>query len=144
MTDTPRGLLELSKVEALRLLGTASYGRIVFTLRALPAVRPVNHIVDGGDVIIRTGYGAALTSAAWGGVVVAYQADDIDPRTHVGWSVVVTGQTSQVTDPDEVARYRGLLQSWVAGRKDVVIRITPAFVTGYRLVEDADARPAPA
>ncbi|MFD8980207.1 pyridoxamine 5'-phosphate oxidase family protein [Streptomyces sp. NPDC059564] len=36
------------------LLATVSLGRIVFTEHALPAVRPVNHCVDGEDIVIRT------------------------------------------------------------------------------------------
>jgi len=46
-------------------------------------------------------------------VVVAYEADEIDPIRHSGWSVVVTGRARTVTDPDRVARYEQLLQPWV-------------------------------
>ncbi|GHI86004.1 pyridoxamine 5'-phosphate oxidase family protein [Streptomyces xanthophaeus] len=45
--------------EALRLLGTVPLGRIVFTHRALPATRPVNHVVEGEDVVVRLDEGAA-------------------------------------------------------------------------------------
>jgi hypothetical protein len=38
----------------MRLLRSVSYGRIVFTRDTLPAVRPVNHIIDDGEVIIPT------------------------------------------------------------------------------------------
>jgi hypothetical protein len=38
----------------MRLLRSVSYGRIVFTRDALPAVRPVNHIIDDSEVIIPT------------------------------------------------------------------------------------------
>jgi nitroimidazol reductase NimA-like FMN-containing flavoprotein (pyridoxamine 5'-phosphate oxidase superfamily) len=134
MSDMPRGLLEVSRAEALRLLGTVPYGRVVFTLRALPAIRPVNHIVDRGDIVIRTGYGAALAGAAGEGVVVAYEADEIDPEHQSGWSVIVTGLTQMVTNDEDVERYRRLLRPWVGGAKDAVIRIRPAFVTGNRLV----------
>jgi hypothetical protein len=79
----PRKSVELDSDEALRLLGGVSLGRIVFTRQALPTIRPVNHVLDNGDVIIRTHEGAALTSysqeAAGRGVVVAYEADAIDP-----------------------------------------------------------------
>jgi len=40
--------------EAKRLLRSVSYRRIVFTRDTLPAVRPVNHVIDDGEVIIRT------------------------------------------------------------------------------------------
>ncbi|MFJ3307026.1 pyridoxamine 5'-phosphate oxidase family protein [Streptomyces sp. NPDC086549] len=133
----PRRKVELDRAEALRLLGSVSLGRIVFTRHALPTVRPVNHVLSDGDIIIRTHEGAALTSHAGQskdtGVVVAYEADVIDPDTHLGWSVVVTGYAHLVTDPDELARYRALLRPWVEQTMDFAVRIRPDLVTGVRL-----------
>ncbi|MGW7522053.1 pyridoxamine 5'-phosphate oxidase family protein [Streptomyces sp. NPDC054783] len=133
----PRRSVELDSDEALRLLGSVSLGRIVFTRQALPTVRPVNHVLDDGDIVIRTHEGAALTSrarqAGAPGVVVAYEADTIDPHTHLGWSVVVTGYAHLVTDPEELARYQGLLQPWVIQTMDYAVRIRPDLITGVRL-----------
>jgi nitroimidazol reductase NimA-like FMN-containing flavoprotein (pyridoxamine 5'-phosphate oxidase superfamily) len=130
-----RWLTELSRDESLRLLATVSLGRVFFTEHALPAVRPVNHLVEAGSVIIRSHVGAAVVSLAGraDGAVVAYEADEIDPASHLGWSVVVTGVARLVSDPAEVARYERLLRPWVAGRLDYVIRISPELVTGFRL-----------
>ncbi|WP_405959638.1 pyridoxamine 5'-phosphate oxidase family protein [Streptomyces sp. NBC_00024] len=47
--------------------------------------------------------------------VVAYEADDLDPVTRTGWSVVVTGTASRVLDPAELTRYQAALTSWVEG-----------------------------
>ncbi|WP_406446899.1 pyridoxamine 5'-phosphate oxidase family protein [Streptomyces sp. NBC_01613] len=133
----PRQSVELGSDEALRLLGGISLGRIVFTRQALPTIRPVNHVLDNGHVIIRTHEGAALTSHAQEadgrGVVVAYEADSIDPNTHLGWSVVVTGYARLITDPDELARYRLMLRPWTNQAMDYAVRIHPALVTGIRL-----------
>ncbi|MBE8471900.1 pyridoxamine 5'-phosphate oxidase-like protein [Streptomyces sp. TLI_55] len=133
---------ELDSSEALRLLGGVSLGRVVFTRHALPQIRPVNHVVDGGDIVIRTHEGAALTShtgqADGPGVVVAYEADLIDPDTHLGWSVVVTGYAHLVTDPRELARYRAMLRPWVEQTMDYAVRIRPDLVTGV-LLTAADA-----
>ncbi|AZP15516.1 pyridoxamine 5'-phosphate oxidase family protein [Streptomyces aquilus] len=133
---------ELDSSEALRLLGGVSLGRVVFTRHALPQIRPVNHVVDGGDIVIRTHEGAALTShtgrADGPGVVVAYEADLIDPDTHLGWSVVVTGYAHLVTDPRELARYRAMLRPWVEQTMDYAVRIRPDLVTGI-LLTAADA-----
>ncbi|MFF9000471.1 pyridoxamine 5'-phosphate oxidase family protein [Streptomyces achromogenes] len=136
----PRRSIELDSGEALRLLGSVSFGRIVFTRQALPTVRPVNHVLDNGDIVIRTYEGAALTTragqAAGQGVVVAYEADAIDPDTHLGWSVVVTGYAHLVTDTDELARYQALLSPWVHRAMDYAVRIRPDLVTGVRLTAD--------
>ncbi|MFE0252349.1 pyridoxamine 5'-phosphate oxidase family protein [Streptomyces sp. NPDC059010] len=132
-----RRSIELDSAEALRLLGSVSFGRIVFTRQALPTVRPVNHVLDEGDIVIRTHEGAALTSRALQagapGVVVAYEADAIDPDTHIGWSVVVTGYAHLVTDAGDLARYQDMLQPWVGRAMDYAVRIRPDLVTGVRL-----------
>jgi hypothetical protein len=135
----PRRSVGLDGDEALRLLGSVSVGRIVFTRHALPTIRPVNHLLDNGDIVIRTHEGAALTSRTRksddAGVVVAYEADDIDPDTHLGWSVVVTGYARLVTDPHELVRYRALLHPWVQDQTmDHAVRIHPDLVTGVRLI----------
>ena len=122
----------------MRLLGSVSLGRIVFTARALPAIRPVTHLVDGDYVIIRTDRNAAITSElrAQAGTVVAYEADEIDTTEHLGWSVIVVGVAHRVIDPDEAAVYRRALRPWVTGAKDQVIAIHAEMVTGFRLVAD--------
>jgi hypothetical protein len=131
VVDMSRRQKELSRQESLRLLGSVPFGRIVFTMHALPAIRPVNHVLHNGDVIIRTHHGASLLSAV--GVVVAYEADAIDPAEHLGWSVIVTGIATSVGEPDRT-RYERLLRPWANGHKDQIIRIEPELVTGFELV----------
>jgi hypothetical protein len=41
-----------------------------------------------------------------------------------------------VIDPEEAARYRRALRSWVVGSKDQVIAIHTDMVTGFWLVAD--------
>ncbi|MFI6060668.1 pyridoxamine 5'-phosphate oxidase family protein [Streptomyces sp. NPDC051286] len=133
----PRRSVEFDSEEALRLLGSVSFGRIVFTRHALPTIRPVNHVLDNGDIVIRTHEGAALTSRTrqtdGRGVVVAYEADAIDPDMHLGWSVMVTGYAQLVTEPGELARYRALLNPWVNQTMDYAVRIRPDLISGIRL-----------
>jgi nitroimidazol reductase NimA-like FMN-containing flavoprotein (pyridoxamine 5'-phosphate oxidase superfamily) len=116
-------LTALPPEECMSLLASVPFGRVVFTRRALPAIRPVNHLVDGGDVILRTHLGSDT--------VVAYEADALDPGTRTGWSVVITGIARLVTDPDDRSRYHALLHPWVDGPHDSVVRISPGLVTGY-------------
>lgn len=130
-----RTLQEIPRGEALRLLAGSAMGRVVFTQRALPAIRPVNHIVDGGNVIIRTSLSSSVAGTVSGrpDTVVAYEADLIDPDTRTGWSVVVTGFARLVDAPEERARYEALLRPWVHHPADGVLRIHPDIVTGFRL-----------
>ena len=120
----------------MRLLAAVPFGRVVFSRDALPAIRPVNHIVDGDTIVVRTRLTSRLTSTvrADSAVVVAYEADDIDPITRLGWSVVVTGIARTVADPERAARYEALVSPWVDGVMDTVVAIEPTLVTGIRLV----------
>jgi hypothetical protein len=130
----PRPAVPLTTAESWRLLASTSLGRIVFTLHAMPAIRPVNHLIDNETVIIRSHLGAAIVGRATAdGAVVCYEADDIDPVRHTGWSVIVTGMARLVRDPAAVTRYEQLLQPWADGQMDHVIAITPHLITGLRL-----------
>ncbi|UXA09221.1 pyridoxamine 5'-phosphate oxidase family protein [Mycobacterium sp. SMC-2] len=125
----------------MRLLASVDHGRVVFNHRALPAIRVVNHLVDGGRVIVRTRLAATVSSvvrqSSEAGVVVAYEADDLDAQRRTGWSVVVTGWATTITDPAEIARYERVLQPWVNMTMDTIIAIQPEMVTGVRIIDDA-------
>ena len=143
-----RPAIELTAGECWQLLASVPIGRVVFTHRAMPAIRPVNHLVEGRTIIIRTHLGAAIASrAAMAGAavpagrgaeepgsVVCYEADQIDPARHTGWSVIVTGLARLVTDPGAIARYADTLEPWMAGDMNQIVAIEPRFVSGIRLV----------
>ena len=133
-----RRLETLTRAEALRLLGSAPMGRVVFTHQALPAIRPVNHLLDGDGIVIRTSGDSALAQsvAARGDVVVAYEADMIDPATQLGWSVIVVGRAGIVDEDQAAAGYLRRLRPWVAGKFDEILRIQVEIVDGFRLVDD--------
>jgi len=133
--DEQRWLQQLTRTTSLELLGSISMGRLVFTHCALPAIRPVNHLVEGESIIVRATSGAAITSAAGrNGVVVAYEADAIDAETQLGWSVIVVGTARLLTDEQAAARYRARLRPWISGPLDDVIIISADIVTGCRMV----------
>ena len=95
------GLEVLDAEECLRLLGTKTLGRIGVSIDALPAVLPVNSVLDGDQVIIRTSRGTKL-SAATRHNIVAFEVDDIDPPTGIGWSVMVRGLAREISDPPDL------------------------------------------
>jgi nitroimidazol reductase NimA-like FMN-containing flavoprotein (pyridoxamine 5'-phosphate oxidase superfamily) len=131
----PRQAVRLDTEESLRLLGSVRVGRVVFSYEAMPAIRPVNHLVDDGKVIIRVHDGAAIIPAALRQAVVAYEADDLDPDRRVGWSVIVTGMARFVTSAERIQAYGRRLRPWVDDAMDHVIEISPGQVTGMQLVE---------
>jgi nitroimidazol reductase NimA-like FMN-containing flavoprotein (pyridoxamine 5'-phosphate oxidase superfamily) len=129
----PRPTVELTAGESWQLLAGVSLGRIVFTQHAMPAIRPVNHLVDDETIIIRSHLGAAIVARAEDGAVVCYEADEIDPVRHTGWSVIATGMARLVRDPAAISRYEQLLRSWTDSQMNYVIAIKPQFITGLRL-----------
>ena len=123
----------LSRDDCLTLMASVPVGRIVYTRRALPAVELVNFVRDEGDIVIRTDRSGKL-AAATRGAVVAFEADQLDPAGHTGWSVTAVGPSSEVTDPVELARLRTMgLRSWAPGERDHFIRISPVMLNGRRL-----------
>jgi hypothetical protein len=128
VADSPPRLAELPRPEALRLLGGASFGRIVYTVRALPAIVPVRHLVENGMVVVRSHVGVDCA-----GSVVAFQADGGDPGQGPCWTVTVTGVARRVVDAEETARYEELITPLVDMPNTEVFRIFPEILTGHRL-----------
>jgi hypothetical protein len=136
--ETGRLMKPMTRDEALRRLGSVPLGRIVFTRHAMPVIRPANHLIDEGQVIIGSHESPAIAIAAGQGpgTVVVYEADDLDPATRTGWSVMVTGLARLVTDPGQAARYRQALRPWLAGPISQVISIDPQIVSGFELIAE--------
>jgi len=133
--QTQRRLIELDRTQALGLLERAPFGRVVFTIGGLPTVRPINHVVVDGEVVVHTressAFGRAVRKSP--GLVVAYQADEIEPHSRLGWSVVVFGTASTVEDPERATRLAKQVGTWVDHPVDTVIAVRPQVVNGFRL-----------
>jgi nitroimidazol reductase NimA-like FMN-containing flavoprotein (pyridoxamine 5'-phosphate oxidase superfamily) len=128
------GFRSIDRQECLRLMAKVPVGRVVYTRQALPAVLPVNFVLDAdGSVLLRTSAESDLVRAV-DGVVVAFEADDFDAESRSGWSVVITGRATAITDPPEHAHLlRSGPRSWMPIHEDVFIRIEGAMVTGREL-----------
>ncbi|MHC3475565.1 pyridoxamine 5'-phosphate oxidase family protein [Streptomyces sp. 7R007] len=126
-------MTELGREESLALLASVPLGRIGFSIQALPAIRPVNHLVDGDRIVFRTHTGSALVRDPSVEEVMVYETDQIDLEDRTGWSVMVTGRASLITDPLTATRYRDLLIPWIDLDMDHVLQISAEIVTGYRL-----------
>jgi hypothetical protein len=85
--------IALTVRECLAHLRTATIGRLVYTDRALPAIRPVRFVLDDEDVLVRTGLTGEISTMP--GEVVAFEADQLDP-VGLGWTVVVVGPARPV------------------------------------------------
>ena len=127
------GLETLNFDTCLRLLASVPVGRVGFVADGEVQILPVNHVVDGQDVVFRTAHGSKL-SAAEGYSPITFEADEYDEHAHSGWSVVVTGRAEPVDSDAEIERLgdRGL-RPWVTTvARPYVIRVRPTAVSGRR------------
>ncbi|MEV6613095.1 pyridoxamine 5'-phosphate oxidase family protein [Streptomyces sp. NPDC051051] len=124
----------LDRQECLRLLSQVPVGRVVYTRQALPAVLPINFSLDtDNSVLLRTSPDSDLVRAI-DGFVIAFEADEFDAATQSGWSVVVTGRATVVTDPAEHERLsQSGPVSWMPLRDGVFVRIDSEMISGREL-----------
>jgi len=128
----------LDREQSLELLRQARVGRLIFTERALPAVRPVEFRWWRGDVVIRLA-DPVMLSAASGNRIVAFETDELDTDPHRGWSVTIVGHAQVITEVPDLIELSGLFsRPWMGGRRDYFLRIRTEKVTGRRLRPDVD------
>jgi nitroimidazol reductase NimA-like FMN-containing flavoprotein (pyridoxamine 5'-phosphate oxidase superfamily) len=124
----------LDRGECLRLMATVPVGRIGVSIGALPAILPVNFALIGTSIVIRTVPGTKL-DAATRRAVVAFEVDSYAPDGLSGWSVLVRGVCSEITDPGEREVVgRSPLRAWAfdEGIAERLVRIEASFVSGRR------------
>jgi nitroimidazol reductase NimA-like FMN-containing flavoprotein (pyridoxamine 5'-phosphate oxidase superfamily) len=133
--DNEREPVELEPNVAMGNLIHAEFGRVAFIVDDLPVIRPLNHAVVDGDIIVYTRHSSTFARAvrAQPGLPVSYQADEIKPHSHIGWSVLVTGTATDVSDHPMATQLGRQVQSWIDRPHDTVIAIHPSRVTGLRL-----------
>lgn len=136
----PSHLQELTEDECRELLATRAVGRIAWTAPDGPVLVPLNHVVDGEDVLVRTSPVTELgraAQAARGGLPVAYEVDDHDGFHQSGWSVLLRG-TAEV-EPRAALPVVGATaaeepQPWAEGTRTLLLRLRPRTLTGRRLL----------
>jgi len=122
--------------ECRTLLATRQLGRIGLAGGSFPLILPVNYVLAGDAVVIRTDSPKITASADH--TRVAFEVDDVDERTRSGWSVLVQALAEEVTGArrDElVERLRTAGGTpWAPGEHGHWIRLIPKVVTGRRIV----------
>jgi hypothetical protein len=110
--------------ECWELLASASVGRLALSIRALPAILPVQYYLDGRTLAVCLGHRELPERAL--NAVVAFAADAIDPQTRSGWSVQVQGR-SAIPRQLRIDAACG----WPAAGQ--VVQIEPEIISGYRM-----------
>ena len=127
-----REFVVLPADECRTLLATRELGRIGLAGGAYPLILPVNYVLDGDAVVIRTD--SPKITAAADHTRVAFEVDDVDVTYEWGWSVLARGRARAIEDPAEVARAERLpLRSWGPGERRRFTAIATTDLSGRRI-----------
>ena len=123
----------LDRDRCLELLAEACVGRIAVVVNGVPEITPVNYALLDGDVVFRSGAGTKLHAALLS-QPVSFEVDRIDEEHRTGWSVLISGNSSVVEDPDEIARAEALdIDTWAPGTRDDFVRVRADLVLGREI-----------
>ncbi|MFJ9846658.1 helix-turn-helix domain-containing protein [Kitasatospora sp. NPDC101155] len=126
-----RVLLEsLDPAACWRKLDRRGVGRVVLMApRGLVAL-PVNYRVLDATILFRTEADGTLAKAA--GSEIAFEVDQLDEVFATGWSVLVNGTVSLVSDEEAVrwSRQHADPRPWAGGPRDTWMRIRPTGISG--------------
>lgn len=133
------GLIVLPRGQCLRLLRRSRLGRVVVNVGGVPSAFPVNFALIDDDVVFRSAAGTKL-AAALEGAVVGFEVDRVDTVLESGWSVLIHGPASVLTDADDLERARRLhLRTWAPGDRPHFVRIRADEVSGRRFLSPVHA-----
>jgi nitroimidazol reductase NimA-like FMN-containing flavoprotein (pyridoxamine 5'-phosphate oxidase superfamily) len=126
---------DLTPEECQTQLSQHHLGRVAYldTAGVMPVILPVNYIRLGKDVVFRTDPGSKLR-AALHNTPVAFEVDGVDQQLEIGWSVLIRGFVSEVTDQAELDELRrSPLRAWAPGAKAHFLRVSPRQITGKQI-----------
>ncbi len=124
--DNP--VLALDDAQSWQLLEATQHGRLVVTVAGEPDIFPVNYVVSGKKLYLRTAPGNKLAEMTINDKVLV-EADGI--LSDEAWSVVLRGTARVLQHSTDIAYAEGLgLKSWVPTLKDYFVEIEPTSLSG--------------
>ncbi|MEU2737917.1 pyridoxamine 5'-phosphate oxidase family protein [Streptomyces sp. NPDC007095] len=126
-------LRDLGPDECRDRLSTHGVGRIAVSTPDGPAVVPVNYEVIDDAIAFRTAPESVPAAAV--GTDIAFEVDHVDEAMSQGWSVLVVGPASVITEPDAVRRLaeHAHTEPWAGGEREMWVSIRPTRLTGRRI-----------
>jgi hypothetical protein len=129
----PGHLKDLDEEECRELVSQHMVGRVAWCHPTDgPLVLPVNYRFDGRHIVFRTSPHTDLARHFSQGRA-AFQIDEFDEYTQSGWSVLARGQ-AEVVPWDEVPAPDQRPSPWVAGTRNIYVRIAVERFTGRRVL----------
>ena len=114
LTENPELLREIEPSRCLQLLEAVSYGRLATVDAGEPLLVVANHLVENGDIYLRTRPEARLARLTEGGRVAkaVFEVDSAYPAAHSAWSVMAKGRLSREHGEKHSAALRQRLVAW--------------------------------
>ncbi|MGI9604060.1 MAG: pyridoxamine 5'-phosphate oxidase family protein [Acidimicrobiales bacterium] len=132
------GIEVLSFDECREMLATTYIGRVAFQSAGDIDILPVNYVMVGHLITIRTTLGEKLEAAVMS-QPISFEIDNYDLASRTGWSVLAKG-TGREAPADDIARLEDTgLEPWAgAETRDRWIQIVPHELTGRRIRYNPD------
>ena len=138
MDDITDPVSVLEADECWRLLATQEVGRLVTHVGEIFDIFPVNYVVDGESIVLRTAEGNKLIEMVISGEVL-FEADDHSDSE--AWSVVLRGTARRLETEAEIAAADALpLKPYVPTIKRNYVRIEATSLSGrhFRIGPEPD------
>jgi len=127
-------LTSLTPDECRQLVAGGGLGRFLFVETGRgPVAIPVNFRMDGDDIVFRTGRESSIAEGLRE-KQVSFDVDHLDEALSEGWSVLLSGTASIITDPAGLDQARALgIEPWAGGDRPAYVRVMVQRVTGRRI-----------
>jgi nitroimidazol reductase NimA-like FMN-containing flavoprotein (pyridoxamine 5'-phosphate oxidase superfamily) len=124
-------ITEMGRAECLKHLEFGSFlGRLGYVAGGVPMIIPVNYLATDDSIVFCSASGTKLEQLATAGTI-AFEVDESRPLEHSGWSVLVHGTVSEITDQDELEQLRrGQLRSWAVDPTAHWMRVSIDSISG--------------
>lgn len=116
-------------------LRAGGVGILALVGASAPILRPVNFVLHERSIVMRTGEGRILESAARG-EAASFVVSEIDRFEHTGWSVVVSGKLTHPEASETLASVP--LRAWARAEKQHFVALSIDELSGRRLAGAGD------
>ncbi len=122
---------ELQEQECRELLTTTTVGRIGFVAEQRVHILPVNYVVIGDDLVLRTSSDGILKRVSDDDSPVAFEIDYHDDLSGMAWSVLIHGSLSPLDGELPAAAER--ISPWAGGERPLPLRVRIESISGRRV-----------
>jgi hypothetical protein len=112
-----------------RLIRRGAFGRFAFVSPRGPEIFPVNYVVHGRAVVVRTGPDSALARHG-AGAELAFEMDAVDHEYWNGFSIIARGVGEIVAAPPVPEAGAPPPRPWAAGDRSTVVRMAWTEISG--------------